>query len=404
MKILLVHNFYGSSAPSGENSAFRAEAALLRNRGHSVAEFTRDSDELIRSGSYGTVKGALTTVWNPFSLRKFRTTLRETRPDIVHVHNTFPLLSPSVLYAPREFGIPTVMTLHNYRVGCSSATALRQNEPCTLCLEHKSVLPALRYGCYRNSRLATAPVAAMIALHRARRTWQTKVDAFIALTEFQKKILTDYGIPEDLLFVKPHFFEDPPDPLTWRRREQKAIFIGRLYEAKGIHILVEAWKQWGKKAPRLEIVGDGPMMTQLRKSIEGSEAAKKITFSGTVSRDEVMMKLAKAKLLILPSLCFEGFPMAIQEAYALGVPVAASSIGSLPSIVSSGRTGALFAPGNVADLLSSVGGLFEKSKRLESLGKGARRDFDTKYTSDKNYKALMRIYKSATEAAKIART
>lgn len=367
-------------------------------------EFTRDSDELIRSGSYGTVKGALSTVWNPFSLRKLRRTLRETRPDIVHMHNTFPLLSPSVLHAPREFGIPTVMTLHNYRVGCSSATALRDNEPCTLCLEQKSVVPALRYGCYRNSRLATAPVAAMIALHRARRTWQTRVDAFIALTEFQKKILIDYGIPEELLFVKPHFFEDPPEPLAWRRREPKAIFIGRLYEAKGIHILVEAWKQWGKKAPRLEIVGDGPMMTQLRRSIEGSEAAKRITFSGTVSRDEVMTRLAKARLLILPSLCFEGFPMAIQEAYALGVPVAASSIGSLPSIVSPGRTGTLFTPGSVSDLLSAVGALFEKGKRLENLAKTARREFDAKYTSDKNYKTLMGIYKRAAESAKVPRS
>ena len=244
----------------------------------------------------------------------------------------------------------------------------------------------------------------MIAVHRARKTWQTRVDAFIALTDFQKKILTDFGIPEKLLFVKPHFFEDPPEPLAWRRREPKAIFIGRLYEAKGIHILVEAWKQWGKKAPQLEIVGDGPMMAKLRRSIEGSEAAKKISFSGTVSRDDVMTKLAKAKLLILPSLCFEGFPMAIQEAYALGVPVAASSIGSLPSIVSSGRTGELFTPGGVSDLLSVVGALFEKEKKLEILGKGARREFDGKYTSEKNYRALMRIYKSATEAATIERT
>ena len=404
MKILLVHNFYGSSAPSGENSAFRAEAALLRNRGHSVTEFTRNSDELISSGAYGIMKGALGTMWNPFSLRKLRETLRETRPDIVHVHNTFPLLSPSVLYAPREFGIPTVLTLHNFRVGCSSATALRNNEPCTLCLEQKSVLPALRYGCYRESRLATAPIAAMIALHRTRRTWQTKVDAFIALTEFQKKILIDYGIPEELLVVKPHFFEDPPEPLAWRRREPKVMFIGRLYEAKGAHILVDAWKQWGKKAPRLEIVGDGPMMAQLRRSIEGSDAATRITFSGTVSRDEVMTRLAKAKLLILPSLCFEGFPMAIQEAYALGVPVAASNIGSLPSIVSPGRTGALFAPGNASELRSAVGALFEKGRRLEQLAKNARREFDAKYTSDRNYKDLMRIYKRAVETAKVPRS
>jgi glycosyltransferase involved in cell wall biosynthesis len=395
VKILLVHNFYGSTAPSGENTAFVSESNLLRNRGHSIAEFTRHSDELLQQGLYGTVRGALGTVWNPVSLRKLKSALREIRPEIVHVHNTFPMLSPSVLYATSELNIPTVMTLHNYRIGCSAATALRKDEPCTLCLDRKSVLPALRYGCYRDSRLATLPVSLMIALHNAKNTWKKNVDAFITLTEFQKEKMLQFGIPEASLFVKPQFLENPPEPLPWQRRDSKAVFIGRLYAAKGIHILINSWKKWGKNAAPLEIIGDGPMRNELMSAAGKSEAASSISFLGNLSHAEAMRRLASAKLLILPSLCFEGFPMVVQEAYAYGVPIAASNIGSLPYLIAENRTGTLFTSGNAESLLASVQSLLADDKQLRILGAQAKQEFDSKYTAGKNYDILMRIYASA---------
>lgn len=395
VKILLVHNFYGSTAPSGENTAFVSEASLLRNRGDSIIEFTRHSDELLHQGFYGTVRGALGTVWNPVSLRKLKSALREIRPEIVHVHNTFPILSPSVLYATSELNIPTVMTLHNYRIGCSAATALRKDEPCTLCLDKKSVLPALRYGCYRDNRLATLPVSLMIALHSAKNTWKKNVDAFITLTEFQREKMAQFGIPEASLFVKPQFLENPSEPLPWQQRESKAVFIGRLYAAKGIHILIDSWKKWGKDAAPLEIIGDGPMRNELMIAASKSAAASTISFLGNLSHAETMRRLSTAKLLILPSLCFEGFPMVVQEAYAYGVPIAASNIGSLPYLIPENRTGALFAPGNAESLLGSVQSLFADDRRLRILSTQARREFDSKYTADKNYDVLMSIYASA---------
>jgi glycosyltransferase involved in cell wall biosynthesis len=395
VKILLVHNFYGSTAPSGENTAFVAEASLLRNRGHSIVEFTRHSDELLHQGLYGTVRGALGTIWNPVSLRKLKSTLRDIRPEIVHVHNTFPILSPSVLYATSDLNIPTVMTLHNYRIGCSAATALRKDEPCTLCLDKKSVLPALRYGCYRDSRIATLPVSLMIALHNAKNTWKKNVDAFITLTEFQREKMAQFGIPEASLFVKPQFLENPPEPLPWQRRESKAVFIGRLYTAKGIHILIDSWKKWGKNAAPLEIIGDGPMRNELMSAAGKSEAAGSISFLGNLSHAEAMRKLSSAKLLILPSLCFEGFPMVVQEAYAYGVPIAASNIGSLPHLIAENRTGTLFTPGNAESLLASVQPLLADDKQLRILGAQAKQEFDSKYTAGKNYDILMSIYASA---------
>jgi glycosyltransferase involved in cell wall biosynthesis len=395
VKIFLVHNFYGSTAPSGENTAFVSEASLLRNRGHSIVEFTRNSDELLHQGLYGTVRGALGTVWNPLSLRKLKSALREIKPEIVHVHNTFPILSPSVLYATSDLDIPTVMTLHNYRIGCSAATALRKDEPCTLCLDKKSVLPALRYGCYRDSRIATLPVSLMIALHRAKNTWKKNIDAFITLTEFQREKMIQFGIPEASLFVKPQFLENPPEPLPWQRRESKAVFIGRLYPAKGIHILIDSWKKWGKSAAPLEIIGDGPMRNELMNAAGKSEAASSISFLGNLSHAEAMRRLSSAKLLILPSLCFEGFPMVVQEAYAYGVPIAASNIGSLPYLIPENRSGTLFVPGNAESLLASVQPLLADDKQLRLLGAQAKQEFDSKYTAGKNYDILMSIYASA---------
>ncbi|MGA7161623.1 MAG: glycosyltransferase family 4 protein [Bacteroidota bacterium] len=395
MKILLVHNFYGSTAPSGENTAYLAEASLLRNRGHSVIEFNRHSDELLRENFFGRLKGAASAVWNPFSLRALKVTIEETKPDIVHVHNTFPLLSPSVLYASRRQNIPTVMTLHNYRIGCSAGTAVRKDQPCTLCLDKKSVMPALRFGCYRDSRIATVPVSAMIAFHNARKTWRRNVDAFITLSDFQRDTMIKFGIPAESLFVKPHFLEHPPQPVPWNERDQKAIFVGRLYAAKGIHILLEAWKRMGKGAPPLEVVGDGPMRAQLVRSIEESGMQESVSFVGNVSHQETMDRISKAKLLIVPSLCFEGFPMVVLEAFALGVPVAASNIGSLPSLISENRSGKLFTPGDAGEILSCVKGLLGDDAKLRLLGEAVRNEFADKYTAEKNYGMLTGIYEAA---------
>ncbi len=397
MKILLVHNFYGSTAPSGENAAYSAEAALLQNRGHSVIEFNRHSDELLQGNFYGALKGAVSAVWNPFSLHALKQKLRETKPDIVHVHNTFPLLSPSVLYASRELNIPTVMTMHNYRIGCSAGTAVRKDQACTLCLDKKSVVPALRYGCYRESKIATLPVSAMIAFHNAINTWQANVDAFITLTDFQRETMVHFGIPTESLFVKPHFLENPPQPIPWEDRDNKAVFVGRLYAAKGIHVLLEAWKRMGKGAPRLDVVGDGPMRAQLVRSIQESEVSDSVSFLGNVSHEEAMNRISRAKLLIIPSLCFEGFPMVVQEAFALGVPVAASNIGSLPYLITENKNGKLFMPGNAGEILSCVKGLLADDKELRTLGEGARREFDENYTAEKNYSILMAIYNAAVK-------
>ena len=397
LKILLLHNFYGSSAPSGENTVFLAERDLLRLNGHQLIEFTQHSDNIRGKGIIGLIRGACSTPWNPFSKYKLRRFLQTEKPDILHVHNTFPLLSPSIFYAAQGLNTAVVFTLHNYRVFCAAGIPMRNSLPCTECLDKRSVSPALKYGCYRNSRAATVPMAFMISLHRKLGTWQNHVDAFISLTEFQKRKMAGAGLPEGRIYVKPHFYANPPASLSWSVREPKVVFIGRLGMEKGIHVLIDAWKQWGGEAPMLEIIGDGPERVALEKQADENNPAGNILFMGQLPYEETQTILSRASLLILPSLCFEGFPMAIREAFALGVPVAASQLGSMPDIVTDGQDGVLFLPGNADDLLEKVSSVWQKPEMMSAMAENARKAFEERYTAERNYEMLMEIYRRAME-------
>jgi glycosyltransferase involved in cell wall biosynthesis len=400
LKVLLAHNFYGSTAPSGENSVYLAEKELLKSHGHSIIEFSRHSDEIRNRGFIGKLQGGLATPWNPFTAQKIRQLLKTEKPDILHVHNTFPLLSPSIFHAVKEFPTATVFTLHNYRIFCAAAILMQNTHPCSECLEKQSVFPALKYGCYRESRLATLPMIAMIGLHRRMKTWQKHVDAFITLSDFQRNKLIEFGLPSEKIHIKPHFYPQPPSPRPWSKRQQKVVFIGRLGAEKGLHVLLDAWKNWGESAPPLEIIGEGPERIKIEKFIKGNRIDCRVVLMGQLPFVQTQERLAEASLLILPSLCFEGFPMVIREAFALGVPVAASRIGAIPCIIREGVNGVMFTPGDSTDLLKMVKPLWGNSVKLSDLGEAARKEFEEKYTSDKNYDLLMEIYRAAIKIHK----
>ncbi len=395
MKILLVHNFYGSSAPSGENTVYTAEKSLLQANGHDVVEFTRHSDEIRRQAAWGAIKGALSTPWNPFALIKVARALGREQPAIMHAHNTFPLLSPAIFHAAKQTATATVLTLHNYRTVCAAAIPMRAGQTCTECIDRHSVLPALRYGCYRHSHLATLPLATSIALHQKLGTWQEQVDAFIVLTDFQRQLMIKAGFPAERLHIKPHFYPDPPAPLPWAQREDRVVFVGRLGEEKGVRFLLDAWRQWGEQAPSLELIGDGPLRAELQQLAQG--LGDGVIFSGQLPFAETQLRLAKAKLLVLPSLCFEGFPMVIREAFALGVPVAASNLGAMASLVEDGRNGVLFEPGSVNNLSQNLAASWNDQGLLETMAQAARAEFEEKYTAEANYRLLMDIYQKAIE-------
>lgn len=386
----MVHNFYGSSAPSGENQVFEAEKALLRSRGHEVTEVTRHSDEIRRQGAFGAIRGAVATPWNPWMARAVRQEVKRFRPDVVHVHNTFPLISPSIF---RAIGgrAARILTLHNYRLFCPAAIPMRGGRVCTDCLDNRSAWPALRHGCYRGSRLATLPLAFNVGLHRAMGTWANQVDGFIALSDFQRSLMSESGLPENKVHVKPNFYPGMPPVVPWSERKPYVIFAGRLGREKGVETLLHAWRLWGSAAPELRLVGDGELRAKLEHMAEGLP----VRFLGQLSGSQAQTEIAGARLLVLPSEWFEGFPMVVREAFAFGTPAAVSDLGPLPSIVRRGVSGVVFAAANPRALFDEVRKAWETPELLEGLGRGARREFETKYTEEANYTTLKAIYEAA---------
>ncbi|BAN68612.1 glycosyl transferase group 1 [endosymbiont of unidentified scaly snail isolate Monju] len=372
-----------------------SEQRMLVSRGHEVATFFRHSDEIRGQGAWGAIKGALATPWNPFSTRAMRRALEESGSDVVHVHNTFPLISPSIFPAIGSRAA-RVLTLHNYRLFCPAAIPMRAGRVCTRCIDEARVGAALRHGCYRDSRLATAPLAANVALHRRLGTWQKHVDAFITLTEFQRQVMIDAGLPAEKVHVKPNFYPGDPEVIPWESRRETVVFVGRLSVEKGVETLLQAWRQWGTDAPELRIVGDGPLAGELRRLGRGLP----VCFLGQLPPEKAQEEIGRARLLVLPSECFEGFPMVIGEAFALGTPAAVSRIGPLPEIVRMGEAGVVFAPGDPDALLEAVCNAWASLDRLRRVGERARVTFEEKYTESINYRLLMEIYETAMEVNK----
>jgi len=397
-RVLLTHNYYGSSVPSGENLVVESERKLLQQRGHEVDELFRYSDELRNKGLWGKVTGALSTPWNPFSARVITRKVDVCKPDVVHVHNTFPLISPAIF---KSIGSRSarVLTLHNYRLFCPAAVPMRDGSICTECITRKSALPAIQHGCYRNSRLATLPLALSVALHRGLGTWLHHVDAFIALTDFQRDLMVEAGLPTDLVHVKPNFYPGMPVALPWKERRPSVVFAGRISAEKGVESLVHAWLKWGSSAPELRIVGDGELKERLIKLVS-SVPNVPIRFLGQLPAAEAQQEIARSRLLVLPSEWFEGFPLVVREAFAFGTPVAASDIGSLPGIVCQGENGVVFPPANPQSLLETVRAAWHGEGELERLGAGARQSFEASYTEKANYKLLMDIYQQAIEVSR----
>jgi len=387
MKILLVHNFYGSAAPSGENMVFEAEKSLLQKNGHDVAVFTRHSDEIRNNGFAGMLRGAIATPWNFKMAIAIKKAIADFSPDVIHAHNTFPLISPSIFYAIGK-KVARVLTLHNYRLFCPAAIPLRNGKVCIECIENKTVWPSIRYGCYRNSRLATLPLAVSVALHRMLGTWTKHVDAFITLSDFQRMLMARAGLPDESMYVKPNFYPGKPSVVPWAQRGNCVVFVGRLSAEKGVNSLLRAWRLWGIEAPALKLVGAGELRTELEKMASGLP----VQFIGQVGSSEAQAHIANARLLVLPSEWFEGFPMVIREAFAFGTPVAVSNIGPLPSIVQHGKDGVVFEPENPQSLLNTVRTAWEAPNLLEKLGAGARAEFESQYNEDVNYRSLMDIY------------
>lgn len=382
LNIVTVHNRYLMAG--GEDQVFESEARLLRERGHHVVQVEEQNsypESLVKK-----IGMAVDCVWSRHWHRKFKALLHTARPDVVHVHNFFPRLSPSIYYACREEGIPVVQTLHNYRLLCAGAELYRDGRVCEECLDH-GVLRGVRHGCYQGSKLGTAVLTLMVDVHWRAGTWAELVDCYIALTEFSRNKLISGGLPAERIRVKPNFVMPDPGPKTIPG--EYALFVGRMVKSKGVETLIEAAKQL--TTVPLHIVGDGPC----RELIELEQKAGRLTsviYRGRLPRTEALAAMKGARFLVFPSEWYEGFPVTIAEAFACGVPVIGSRLGAMQEIIADGVTGLHFEAGNALDLRQKMQWAWEHPEEMLEMGRRTRREFEQKYTAEKNISLLEDAY------------
>jgi glycosyltransferase involved in cell wall biosynthesis len=384
--VLLVHNRY--QQPGGEDVVFEAEARLLADRGHRVARFVVDNAAIATQLSpMQAIRLAAETTWSFRAATHIRRMIRLFRPDVVHAHNTFPLISPAIHAAARGSGIGTVQTLHNYRLICPAATLFRDGHICHDCIGPAVPWPSVRHACYRGSATQSLAVATMLTVHRMRGTWTRDVDVIVALTEFARQQLAAGGLPVERLTVKPNFLA--PDPGPGAVRGEHFLFVGRLDALKGVRTLLEAWKSLDIP---LRVIGDGP----LRREVESAAAAHPhLSYLGRLNHQDVIAEVQGARAILFPSIWYEGLPMTIIEAFACATPVIASNLGGMSEMISDGSTGLLADPGDATRLASLVRWSSEHPAALAKIGAAGRAEYLRLYTADRHYDAVMAIYAHA---------
>ncbi|GAV37451.1 glycosyltransferase [Streptomyces acidiscabies] len=387
MHVLVVHNRYASAQPSGENKVVDQEVALLREAGHRVGVFERRSDDIAARSLPSKAALPLLVPWNPGVRRELAARLRAERPDVVHVHNVFPLLSPAVLAACADAGVPAVATLHNYTQVCAPGTLQRGGEPCSACVG-RAPLPAVRHGCYRGSRLATVPLALSLAVNRRR--WWSGVERFFCISAAQREILVRSGMPAELLAVKHNFVPEPGIARTGPG--EHLLFLGRLAEAKGVRLLMAAWDEvaaGGGVGVPLVIAGTGPLEAEVTAWAAGRDDVR---YVGLYDTDQCREAVARSVAVVAPSTWQEAFGLVVVEAMAAGVPVVAAGHGAFTELVEDGVSGLLHRPGDPASLASCLRRITGADQEM---GRAARRRYEQGFSPAVGLTRLLEGYRSA---------
>lgn len=404
LTVLIVHGRY--QQPGGEDSVFDNESAMLEAAGHTVVRYERHNDEVKRISKLSLF---FKTIWNRTTYREICALIRQHHPDVIHCHNIFPLISPSVYWAAARQNVPIVQTLHNYRMICINPYLYRKGKLCELCVG-RSPIPGVIRRCYRDSLAASFTVAAMLIIHRMLGTYRNKVTTYMALTEFGRvKFLEARLCDKSKVVVLPNPINageaHSPAPAVSAPPENglsTVLYAGRLSPEKGVHILVEAWRILTQRQPatteryRLEIVGDGTE----RESLEASAAQlSAVSFAGHIPQQELHARMAKAFILVLPSTCYETFAMSVNESAALGTPSIVSNIGGQASLVEDGVTGYLFAYGSAESLADVLEKALADPAKTSRIGSNARAAFlASDNPPEKNIQALLKIYNAHKNA------
>ncbi|HRH79709.1 MAG TPA: glycosyltransferase [Thiobacillaceae bacterium] len=382
MRVLIAHNAYQQRG--GEDTVAESEVELLRHYGHEVETYTRHNDEIVGIAPHVLARQ---TFWSGRTTAEVDRLIRAWRPDILHVHNTFPLISPSLYWAAARAGVPVVQTLHNFRLLCPQAMFLRDGRNCEDCLGHLPWRGVAR-RCYRGSAAQSGVLAGMLSVHRALGTYARKVNRYIALNGFCRDKFVQGGLPAGKIAVKPNFVAwdaGRPDQAS-PGRDNGFLFVGRLSAEKGVDTLARACS--GLNSSALRVAGTGPETERLS-GLSG------VTLLGALSHEEVRAEMGNALALVMPSIWYETFGLVVIEAYSCGLPVIASRLGALAELVRDGETGLLFEPGNARDLAEKMRWARANPEAMTAMGRAARAEYEAKYTPEINYRQLMAIYEAA---------
>lgn len=389
-RILIVHNYY--KLPGGEDVVVKNEKALLEKYGHFVVLYSRSNKEI---ENFAVLKKMLLPLTSVFSFRTYcdvKRLILEKEIDIVHVHNTLSLVSPSVYYAALVCGKPVVQTLHNFRMLCPAATFSRNNRICEECID-KGLICAVYHNCYRDSKIQTLMSALILKIHRLLGTYKRLY--YICLTDFNRDkllLLNQRGkgyIRKERIFVKPNFIQMPI--MEEIQKKEQYIYVGRLEKLKGIDILLEAWRDLPDK--KLLICGSGPEEAKIHSYLKENHM-EKVKLLGQCMHKDVLRLLSESKALIMPTLWYEGQPMVIVESYAANTPVIVSDIGNVGKMVETEGTGIRFRCGDAKALKEAI-------MQMEQEGNwDTRLVYQEKYTAERNYELLHKIYRIVQKGIK----
>lgn len=383
MRILLIHNYTEGFATGGEGKVFEDERKILEEHGHVVHPLICSNSEATEANLIGKAKAFWNASWSPVGYEHVAAAIKEFRPDIIHSHNYFLMLSPSIFRAAKDHHIPVVVTLHNYRLVSPCSLLLRNGRICELCVG-RNPWRILLYRCYRDNFLYSMLRYRFYYLSQKFHDWHADIDKFITLTEFGRQMHIRGGIPSDKIFVKPNSCLDPLAGEDPAEPGYGALFLGTITPEKGVENLVKAW---GDLDYPLDLLGEGSM----RKSLE-VQAPAQVRFHGVVSHSEVFNKLSQSAFLVMPSICYEGLPLVLIEALASGTPIIASRRGAMKTVVEDGVTGLLFEPDDVDDMREKVKTMINNRELRARLGRAARKRYLESYTPECTYEKLMQIY------------
>jgi glycosyltransferase involved in cell wall biosynthesis len=387
MKLLILHNRYRFAG--GEDRVVQEEKTLLEANGHEVVLLEEHNHQI--AGIWDTAITSGKAIYSFAAKKKVNAAINRFSPDIVHVHNFFPLFSPAVYDACYVAKVPVVQTLHNYRLACPKAMPFRNGKICEDCIGTLIPWSSVLHGCYRQSHLQSSVVAAMITYHRLRGTWHERVDAYIVFTQFQKEKMIQAGLPADKIYIKPNFMADNHYTNENSQRGSYLLFVGRLSEEKGVSLLIDAYIQNDLTIP-LKIVGHGPLQHILQEKALHTNYGELIEFLGFQDRETVFKLMYNASFLVFPSIWYEGFPLTIIEAFACGLPVLAPKLGSMAEIVENGVNGLHFQAGDSVSLAAKIKWAIDNPEDIFSMKQNARHTYEKKYMSKTNYRQLMEIY------------